>query len=542
MPLLKTLPRPVLSHTALNLIVASYVMLALNHGFWRRLFEQFPTALDRPVIFGVAIWALTLLLLELLGPGRLQKPMAALFVMIAAGAGYYERNFGVLIDREMVRNILETTVAESRHMITPHMVLILLVSGALPAALVFWPQVRRVGPWHQIWRWPLGVGLSFALMTAAIFTHYKDYSAMLRERFDLMGSYQPGATLVAGVKYAREQWKSADPVATALGRDAVMGPHLATAKKPVLLVVFVGETARAQNFGLNGYARDTTPELRKRGVINFSDTSSCGTSTAVSVPCMFSTLGKAGYSRAAALGQENLMDVLTHAGIKADWWDNNAGDQKVATRTGWTHVDETIAPAACAPECTDEALLPVIQKVAQEMRGNTVLVLHMIGSHGPAYFMRYPEERAIFEPACRSAQFSDCSTAEIVNAYDNSILETDFVLSRTIDLLAAQDRVIPAMMFMSDHGESLGENGLYLHAAPGFMAPAEQTKVPFVIWLDPRFQKTMGVASDCLKTVAQSPVSQDNFFHTVLGLMDVKTTVRNPALDLTATCRQDEAA
>lgn len=532
--------RPNLSHLTLNLIVAAYVLLALNQGFWTRLLAQFPGTDSRTLVFGLGVFALTLLLLELLGPGRLQRPVAALMMLIAAAAGYYERSFGVLIDREMVRNIFETTAAESGQLITPRMVITIALTGILPAFLVFWPRVRRVAPLHQLWRWPLGAGAGFLLLIAALFSHYKDFSALLRERHEVMAAYQPGASLVSALRFAREQWTSATPVAAPYGRDATAGPRLSAASKPVLLVVFVGETARAQNFGLNGYARDTTPKLARRDVIAFTETTACGTSTAVSVPCMFSGLGRAGYSRAAALGRENLLDVLTHAGVQVEWHDNNTGDQNVARRTGWQRIDRSISPDACKPECGDTVMLPLIAEAAARIERDTVLVLHMIGSHGPAYYLRYPPGRAAFQPDCRSTQFSDCSAEEIINAYDNSIRETDLVLASSIDLLTASERVIPAMIYISDHGESLGENGLYLHAAPAFMAPPEQTRVPFVLWLDPRFSQAMGVRPDCLKRLAGQPSSHDNLFSTVLGLMDVRTSVRNPALDLSQPCREGE--
>lgn len=534
--------RPELGQTFLTLLVASYIMAVLNTGFWERVALIFPQSVVQQALFGLAVWALTVLVLEVLGPWRLQKPVAAVLILIAAGAHYYERSFGVLIDRDMIRNVFETTMTESRHLMTGTAIVQIGLTGVVPAVLVFWPRVRRLGGWHQIWRWPLGVTLSFAVMAGALFGDYKAFSAALREHHDLLGAYQPGASLNATVRYAREQWKTADPVARPLGTDAHPGPLLAAIDKPALLVIFAGETARAQNFGLNGYARETTPELRTRDVINFAETTSCGTSTAVSLPCMFSRLTQADYSRSGFLSEENLLDVLAHAGMAVEWHDNNTGDQKIAARTGWARVDETLAFGACVDECTDEVFLPLIADRLATITQDTVLVLHMIGSHGPAYHLRYPPERAVFQPECETSQFSACSVAEIVNSYDNTILETDFVLSRAIDMMQASDRVNPAMIFLSDHGESLGEDGLYLHAAPRFMAPKTQTKVPFVLWLDQEFQSAMKLNPDCMRDASLRPVSQDNLFHSVLGLLDISTTVRDPALDLIGTCRNGEAS
>lgn len=534
---LGTLPRPVIGHTALNLMVAAYVLVVLNTGFWQRVAEVFPASPVQPVLFGAAIYGLTLLLLELLGPWRLQRPVAAGLILISASAHYFEQNFGVLIDREMVRNVMETTVTESQHLVTLSAVFWIGLTGVLPAALVFWPRVRRFGPWHHLWRWPLGVALTFGLLVGGLFSDFKAFSAALRERHDLMAAYQPGGTLHAVVRYGREQWKSADPVAQPLGRDAKAGPFLAAAEKPVLLVVFAGETARAQNWGLNGYQRDTTPGLAAREVINFPDVTACGTSTAVSLPCMFSRLSAADYSRAGFLGEENLLDVLGHAGFQVEWHDNNTGDQRIATRTGWTQVEATLAPEACTVECTDEVFLPLLREKLASITKDTVLVLHMIGSHGPAYHLRYPPERAPFQPECQTAVFADCTPAQIVNSYDNTILETDHVLSQAIDLLATSDRVLPGLIFLSDHGESLGEDGLYLHAAPKFMAPDVQTKVPMVMWLAPSFAGSLGLETSCLRTAAKSAISHDNLFHTVLGLLDIETGARDSALDLATPCR-----
>ncbi|WP_168732913.1 phosphoethanolamine transferase [Aliigemmobacter aestuarii] len=534
--------RPTLSQLGLNLAVASYIMAALNTGFWQRLADILGDSPARMALFALAIFALTVLTLEFFGPGRLQKPVAAALILIAAAANHFEQSFGVLIDREMVRNVFETTVTESRHLVTPAAAGTIVLTGVLPAALVFWPRIDRVSRWHHLWRWPLGVALSFAVLAGGLFADFKTFSAVLRERKELMASYQPGATIGALARYGKQQFAAEAAVLHPVGPDARPGPHLAGAEKPVLLVLFVGETLRAQNFGLNGYARDTTPELARREVINFPDVGACGTSTAVSLPCMFSPLAQAGYSRDRFLSQENLLDVLARAGFAVRWVDNNTGDQKIATRTGWDRVDATLDPEACAVECTDRVFLPLIERTLDTITQDTVLVLHMIGNHGPAYFLRYPQDQAVFTPDCRTAEFAKCEVAGIVNAYDNAVLETDRVLARTIDMLAASDKADAAMVFLSDHGESLGEGGLYLHAAPLFMAPETQTRVPMVMWLGEGFRRTMGLDAACLGDKARAPASHDNLFHSILGLLDVTTTARDPALDLTDGCRIQRAS
>ena len=530
--------RPVLPHTALNLIVTTYILWGLNTGFWSRLTGVLGGNPVQIGLFGLAMLGLTMATLEFLAPGRLQKPVAAVLIVIAAAANHFEQAFGVLIDREMVRNVLETTPTEAQHLLTPGMVGQITLTGVLPALLVFWPRVRRLRPLHQLWRWPLGVGLGLALLVGGVLGDYKAVSSMLRERKDVMGAYQPGATLAAVLRYGRQELRGAPPVAAPIGTDARPGARLAAAQKPVLLVLFAGETARAQNFGLNGYARDTTPQLAaRRDVVNFTDVTACGTSTAVSLPCMFSPLTEAEYKRDRFLAQENLLDVLRRAGFDVEWHDNNTGDQKIATRTSWQKADPALMPEACTGECTDEIFLPLIADRAARITRNTVLVLHMIGSHGPAYHLRYPPARARFTPDCRSVQFSECSPEEIVNAYDNSILQTDHVLARSIETLDAADRVLPALIYLSDHGESLGEDGLYLHAAPKFMAPEVQTKVPMLIWMGGSYATALDVTPDCLRRASDAPIRHDHLFHTVLGLLDVTTSLREPALDLAGSCR-----
>jgi len=166
-----------------------------------------------------------------------------------------------------------------------------------------------------------------------------------------------------------------------------------------------------------------------------------------------------------------------------------------------------------------------------------VLVLHQMGSHGPAYYRRSSAPNKQFKPECTTHVTSDCSHAELVNVYDNSMRETDLFLARTIDWLQKkQDQYATALMYVSDHGESLGENGLYLHGLPYAIAPDTQKRVPWVLWPG-SLQARTGMKEACARSGVDQRITHDNYFHTVLGMLDVRSPLYKPELDMLATCR-----
>ncbi|HWI77934.1 MAG TPA: sulfatase-like hydrolase/transferase, partial [Ramlibacter sp.] len=325
----------------------------------------------------------------------------------------------------------------------------------------------------------------------------------------------------------------------AVGEDAKATPAPA-GRKPQLFVLVVGETARAQNFSLNGYPRETNPELARRHVINFPNATSCGTSTEVSLPCMFSPYGRAHYDEEKIVTHQSVLHVLARAGVNVLWRDNQSGCKGVCEGLPEEQLDRAAVEGLCADgQCLDEILLHGMDQVLRDKSGNLLVVMHQLGSHGPAYFKRYPAQFRKFTPACETDDLRRCSPQEIVNAYDNSLLYTDFFLGKVIDFLdRAQKTHDTAMLYVSDHGESLGEGGLYLHGVPWAIAPDVQTHVPFVVWLSPGFAQSQALDAQCLATRARThAVSHDYLFHTLLGVFGVQTRVYDPALDLFAPCR-----
>lgn len=533
--------RPTIASGPLCLLTVLYVFIFTNASFWHALGAYYADAPWKLAGIAAALVLLHTALLLVFSAKYVIKPILILFVLIAAGGSYFTDTFGTIIDKFVVEAALTTTQAESGALLTPSFVWHMVLLGVVPSLLIVWVRVKHRPLLGKV---AVNTGIIFACLAASIAilaVNYAAYSSMFREHnADIMQKLMPGTPITSTVQYVAHTIKNRDIPMESLGLDAKQAMTKLPADKKLLTVVVVGETARAQNFSLNGYSRETNPELKQRNVVAFTDTTSCGTETSVSVPCMFSPFTREEFSNTKFRGSENLMDVLQHAGVQVAWYENNTGSKGVADRIKTIELQAVKDARYCeGGECIDQILVDSLGKELNALSGNATIVLHMTGSHGPAYFRRYPEEFAKFKPDCRSNDFAKCSHDEIVNAYDNSILYTDHILSEVIDMLKAhEDKFASSMIYMSDHGESLGEDGLYLHAAPYFIAPSQQTHVPFITWFAPDYAADTGLDVDCLKKTVAEPSSHDNLFHTVLGMMQIKTTVYDQKLDRFAVCRK----
>lgn len=533
-----TIHRPEIGSVALSAIVASYLLLATNNSFWIHAQSYFATSKASLLVFGAALYLALFSILIPMSIKYLVKPALIFFILISASASYFADTFGVIIDRDMIGNAVVTTSVEARHLLTGSLAQHLVVYALIPSLIVAWVKVR-----HRRFLPKFAVNLLFVTLSlfaagGLIYSNFATFAYVLREHTDLMKRFNPTGPLIAAARYGLSTYRERNLVVQPLGADAHQGGRIAQAGKPVVVVVVAGETARAMNFSLDGYGRETNPELKALGVVNYSKTTSCGTATAVSLPCMFSVYRRDEYSDWKARSTENLVNVLTHAGVSVTWWDNNTGSKGIADLISFASMTKQKDSPLCSKgECLDEIFLEELDRKLGATTGNSVIVLHQLGSHGPSYYRRYPEAFRRFTPDCRTPALMRCTSAEIVNAYDNTILYTDHVLASVAKLLEKhQDRVAGAMIYMSDHGESLGENGIYLHGAPYAIAPREQTHVPFISWFSKPYQAAMGVDTNCLARDGGQPRSHDNLFHTVLGMMDVETKVYNRALDAFASC------
>lgn len=530
--------RPSAAPLTLKLLVSLFLIATANATFWTRLGE---VQSGHPAMIaggGVIAFATILFCISVFTLPGLVRPVLALALILGAVASYFQDQLGVVIDRDMLQNAVNTTGNESRHLMTVGFIAHLVLFGLLPAALVMWVKPHPMRWWGHALHYPVALVLALGLSAAAIMTDYKAYSSMLRERREVASAVIPATPIVAGLRFAKLKLLTRNLVAAPIGLDAQKGPRITQAGKPTLTLIVVGETARAANWSLGTYNRPTNPELARRDVVYADKVRSCGTSTATSMPCMFAHYGIDNHSQTASRSYQNLLDVFKQTGFNVEWWDNNTGSLGIAERITETRFKAADDTDACARgECTDQVFLPKLDALLFSITKDTVIVYHQIGSHGPAYYLRYPEAFKPFANDCRSADFAKCSPEQITNAYDNTIAYTDLFLATLIDKMGAQDRVLTSMIYASDHGESLGEGGIYLHAAPYFMAPDVQTQVPLVLWTSPAYRAAFGLDQTCIKAKAEpGALTHDVFFHTILGLADVQTELHNPDLDLTAGC------
>ncbi|MEW7849746.1 phosphoethanolamine--lipid A transferase [Massilia aurea] len=469
------------------------------------------------------------------------KPVLIALVLAASAAGYFIAAYGIVIDKAMIQNVFETDTREATELISWQMAARIGLLGVLPSLLIARANIQFPSGLKGLVKRSSNAGGSLLLALVLLVLLLKSLAPTLHEHRELRFLLTPTNFIQAVHGYLKNRW-AADVVVAPLGRDAVKGAAWAGHQRKTLTVIVVGETARAANFSLNGYARDTNPLLaRQAGLINFSRVSSCGTATAVSVPCVFSAFGRDDYSQSKAASQEGLLDVLAHAGFEVLWRDNNSGCKGACDRVKYEDLSRPDGkdPYCSGDECHDERLLEGLPELLGRSSKDLVVVLHQKGSHGPAYASRYPHGFGRFGPVCSTNDFEKCSRESIRAAYDNTILYTDYFLSKTIDRLramaAAQD-ADTAMLYFSDHGESLGENNVYLHGTPYMFAPREQTEVPMMLWMSDGFSERFRIDRRCLAARRGEPLSHDNVFHSVLGMLDVNTAVLNPRLDLFHAC------
>ena len=478
------------------------------------------------------------------------KPIIITLLVTSSLASFATLNYGTIFDLDMIENILQTDSSEAGSYYSSKALIYFIFTGLLPSVWVLFAKLEvKDSIFKEILSRVCSVLLSIVVILTVCAFFYKDYSSIGRNN-KYMNMLIVPSHAYSSYKYIKKNYFVNPIEYKQVGTDAKILP--AKNGKPTLTIFVLGETARSANISYNGYERNTNPYTLEDDLISFQDTESCGTATAHSVPCMFSSLNRNNYKKRIAKNSDNFINVLQHAGVSTLWIENDGGSKGVDKRTPSITIDRSEVNEFCdGNSCHDGVMLKDLKDRIDSIddnndlfkqknpNGDKFVAIHLMGSHGPTYWKRYPKEIGVFSPTCDRADIENCSDTQITNTYDNTIVYTDSIIHEAISILKDySSEYNVALIYLSDHGESLGENGIYLHGYPYSFSPDEQRHVPFYLWMSDDFISERGINENCLRDIAKnSTVSHDNLFHTVLGMGGVISEAINPDLDLIQKCK-----
>lgn len=513
-----------MSQYRLILFFSLFLTIFLNLSFFNGILKIFPFNLNFIYILSIfiSLFCFGVLFFSILASKFTTKLFLIFSLLLSSICAYFMDTYNVIIDSEMINNLSQTNKSEAFDLLSFNFFIYLIFLGILPSFLIFKIKISYGTIKQEIFKKIKFCFISSIILISIIACFSKFYSSFFREYKSLRYSANPYFIFYSTAKFTNQIF-SKNLEFKEIANDAFIDKN--SSKK--LVIVVVGEAARSDKFSLNGYEKNTNPLLSKENILNFKNFFSCGTSTAVSVPCMFSVYKREDYSYKKGISTQNLVDILRKLNVKILWRDNNSDPKGVTTIYEDYKTNEN--NKICDIECRDEGMLVNLDDfIDKNKRENILIVLHQMGNHGPQYYKRYPKNFEKFTPVCKTSQLQKCSKESINNAYDNAILYTDYFLSKTINFLKKYEKSFQTSLFyLSDHGESLGENNIYLHGFPYFIAPKEQIFIPAFLWLGDN--KNLNILREKLST---KHLSQDYFFHTMLGLFEVKTKIYDKNLDI----------
>lgn len=520
----------------LTILVALYLVVFANVSFFKLMLAIYPLSTNLGFLISITslLFGLMWLVCQLLCYRPIAKIVLIAMVLIAAICSYFTDGYGTIFDRNMLINSLQTDQAEVMGLMAPSFFVHLLLLGVLPTFVISKIRIK-----HPTWRRAIvqktgSLILAVALIGVCLLPFGDQYASFFRQHKIARSYINPITPIYSvvklGIDYAHELRRPDTLIPHAMDAKVVVpiGRKNSDAAKPKLMVFVVGETARADHISLNGYQRDTMPLLAQQSnIYSFKQATSCGTSTAYSVPCMFSYANRENYDTDSAEYNENVLDTLHKQGVNVIWRDNNSSSKGVADRVTFEDYKTSKLNPNCDSECRDIGMLDGFDKLvhAEGAPKNTLILLHQMGNHGPAYYQRYPKAFETFKPVCKTNELSKCDSQSVINGYDNAMRYTDYFLNSVIDTLKPYEQAYDVIMvYMSDHGESLGENNIYLHGLPYGIAPDAQKQVPLIIWspTDNGIDANSNEQSS-LANMVDKPVSHDFITPTLLRFFNIKT-------------------
>ncbi len=432
------------------------------------------------------------------------KFLTSLFFIVSAVAVYFINSYSVIIDESMVGNVLNTNYEESSSFFSFKLIIYIVLFGVIPSIYIFKVKVTYV----TLKKFSVTSSLTLFFVAILVFANASNWLWIDKNSKQLGGLAMPWSYTVNISRFYIHKSQE--------NEKEILLPN-ATIKdtnKSVFILV-IGESARSQNFSLYGYKKNTNPLLSKTNNLHTFNATSCATYTTAGVKCILS------HEDTGDL-YEILPNYLYRNDVEVIWRSTNWGEPPIHIKNYQTRAN---LEADCKGEdCNyDEILLTNLKEQILASKKNKILiVLHTSTSHGPTYSKKYPPRFETFKPVCNSVELGNCSQTELINAYDNTIIYTDYILHKVIEDLQQLKQYNSAMLFISDHGESLGEKNLYMHGLPLSIAPKEQFDIPFIVW-----------TSDGSKQLKPNKtLSQLHVFHSVLNFLSIETPIYDEKMNI----------
>lgn len=434
----------------------------------------------------------------------LGKFLLVLTFITSSIAVYFINTYSVIIDESMIGNVLNTKYSESSSFFSFKLVLYVLFLGILPSIYITTAKITHV-PFRKFLK---TVSLTLLFMLVIAFANASNWLWIDKNSKTLGGLAMPWSYSVnLSLFYIHQNQKNA--------KETLLPKATIRDNQKSVVVLVIGESARKQNFSLYGYHKNTNPLLSKISNVHHFDATSCATYTTAGVKAILE------YKNSAEL-TEILPNYLYRNDVEVIWRTTNWGEPPVHIKN--YEKGEALMPKCKGEGCNyDEVLLSGLKEEILTSKKNKILiVLHTSTSHGPSYSKKYPPQFEAFKPVCNSVELGKCSQTELINAYDNTIVYTDYILAKLIGDLKQLNDHHSAMIFVSDHGESLGEKNLYMHGLPLSIAPKEQYEIPFIVW----------TSDNSKRLKPNTTLTQFNVFHSVLNFLSIQSPIYDEKMNI----------
>ncbi|MBY0244135.1 MAG: phosphoethanolamine--lipid A transferase EptA [Sphingobacteriaceae bacterium] len=435
---------------------------------------------------------------------RVSKFLMVLFFVINAIAVYFINTYAVIIDESMIGNVLNTNYAESSSYFSIKLIVYILFLGILPSIFFLKINIIKV-PLKSFLKVSSLTLLSIALLIGLNSTNFLWIDKHSKQ---LGGLAMPWSYTVNISLFYIHKNKANE-------KEIILPNARIKDKQKSVMVLVIGESARKQNFSLYGYSKNTNPLLSATPNVFHFEANSCATYTTAGLKCILE------HTNTSDL-YEILPNYLYRNDVEVIWRTTNWGEPPLHIKNYQSGNDLRALYKDKATDYDEILVAGLKEQILASKKDKILIVLHTNTSHGPSYNEKYPSNFEKFKPVCKSVELGNCAQTELINAYDNTILYTDYILSQVIENLKSLKAYKSSMIFVSDHGESLGENKLYMHGLPMSLAPKEQYEIPFIVW----------VSDSRTQLKPNQVLSQNHVFHSVLNFLSIESPIYKEEMNI----------